>query len=504
MSSSPRFVSIPAALAVGAFLLSAVLSPAADTATARAQKPNIIVILADDFGWGSSTPYGATGLKTPHLDRLAREGRRFTHAYAPGSVCSPTRYALMTGRYYWRTKIKDGQVLPANAPLHIETDRTTLASLCRSAGYRTGGFGKWHLGLGTAASTDWSAELKPGPLEIGFDYFFGLGSNPWSGPHSFIENRAVTNRIPGANVVIAGGVRENNTTTGISQPWKETEIMQTLTQKAVGWLEEQKPATPFFMYYAPTAIHEPVAPNAKFTGSLYGKYGDFIHELDWSVGELLAALDRLKLADNTLVIFTSDNGGVVNRNNANAAKALDAGLAINGSLRGGKHSEWEGGFREPFFVRWPGKVPAGTVSDQVVGLVDMLGTLASVLKMPLRSGHAEDSFDVSRAFTEPTPGAPVRDHIVVQSADAVYGIRMGDWKLVERVNAPSFSHRNSQKEKQAANKAKTLPKHDELFNLKTDPAEASDVSAQNAAVVARLKKTLVELRERGSSRPGLK
>ena len=158
------------------------ISPCAASFAADAAKPNIVVILSDDYGWGSSGCYGATGVKTPNLDRLAREGRRFTHAYAPGSVCSPTRYGLMTGRYYWRTSVKDGQVLPGNAPLHIETDRLTLASLCQSQGYRTGAFGKWHLGLGTdARRMDWSGALKPGPLEIGFDYFFGLAANPWNG-----------------------------------------------------------------------------------------------------------------------------------------------------------------------------------------------------------------------------------------------------------------------------------------------------------------------------------
>jgi arylsulfatase A-like enzyme len=469
-------------------------------------KPNIIVILADDYGWGSLGCYGAAaGVKTPNLDRLAREGRRFTHAYAPGSVCSPTRYALMTGRYYWRTSVKDGEVLPGNAPLHIETNRMTIASLCKGQGYRTGGFGKWHLGMGTETHTDWSGTLKPGPLDIGFDYFFGLGSNPWSGPHSFIENRQVTNAVPGAKIIVEGGGRENNTTAGIVKPWTEEDIMKTLTQKVVSWIEQQRSDAPFFLYFAPNAVHEPVAPNGKFTGSPYGKYGDFIHELDWSVGEVLAALDRLKLADNTLVVFTSDNGGVVNPNNPNASKAINAGLAINGPLRGGKHSEWEGGFREPFIVRWPGQVPAGTVSEQVIGLPDMVATFAALFKTPLPKGNAEDSFDVMRAFTETKPGAPVRDHMILQAADATYAIRVGDWKLVERVDAPKFEHRNAKKAAAAAKKAKAGgAKRDELYNLKADPAETKDVAAENPTVVAKLKRMLVEARDRGFTRPDAK
>ena len=468
-------------------------------------KPNVIVILADDFGWGSLGCYGGTGLKTPNLDRLAREGRRFTQAYAPGSVCSPTRYGLMTGRYYWRTSVKDGQVLPGNAPLHIETNRLTLASLCKSQGYRTSAFGKWHLGMGRETHTDWSGTLAPGPLDIGFDYFFGMGSNPWSGPHSFIENRQVTGAVPGEKIVVQGEGRENNTTSGIVKPWTESDIMQSLTRKVVSWLEQQRAGAPFFVYFAPNAVHEPVAPNGKFTGSPYGKYGDFIHELDWSVGEVLAALDRLKFAENTLFIFTSDNGGVVSPNNPNATKAISAGLAINGPLRGGKHSEWEGGFREPFIVRWPGHVPAGTVSEQVIGLPDVLATLAALFKAPLPKGNAEDSFDVLRALTEAKAGAPVRDHMILQSADATYTIRMGDWKLVERANPPAFEHRNAKKAAAAAKKAKAGgPRRDELYNLKDDPAETTDVASQHADIVAKLKATLVAARDRGFTRLGAK
>lgn len=227
------------------------------TAAGSSPGPNVVVILADDFGWGSLGCYGAPeDIKTPNLDRLAEEGRRFTQAYAPGSVCSPTRYGLLTGRYYWRTSVKDGKVLPGNGPLHIETDRLTLASLCKARGYRTAAFGKWHMGM---------------------------------------TNGTIT---------------------------------------------------------------------------------------DWSVGRLLATLDRLGLTDDTLVIFTSDNGGIVAPGNANASRAMQAGLAINGPLRGGKHSEWEGGFRVPFLVRWPGHVPAGTTSDQMICLTDVLATIARIFHAP--------------------------------------------------------------------------------------------------------------------------
>ena len=313
-------------------------------------KPNIVVILADDYGWGSVGCYGApTAVKTPNLDRLAKEGRRFTQAYAPGSVCSPTRYALMTGRYYWRTPIKDGKVLPVNAPLHIETNRLTLASLCRSQGYRTAAFGKWHLGMTSARVTDWSGRLVPGPLQIGFEHYFGMAANLGNGPHSFIVDDEVSGNDKDQPIVVHGGSREGDSTTGIEKAWKPERVMETLTQKVCEWIETNR-AAPFFVYYAPNAVHEPIVPNPKFSGSPYGKYGDFITELDWSVGQVLATLDRLKLAEHTLVLFTSDNGGVVNPGNENASAAIKAGLAINGPLRGGKHSEWEAACRWAVFA----------------------------------------------------------------------------------------------------------------------------------------------------------
>ncbi len=466
-------------------------------------KPNILLILADDYGWGSVGCYGARQVKTPNLDRLAKEGRRFTQAYAPGSVCSPSRYGLMTGRYYWRTPVKDGMVLPVNAPLHIETNRLTLASLCKSQGYRTAAFGKWHLGMTLGRVTDWSQPLKPGPMQVGFDHYYGMAANIGNSPHSFIDDEEVTGHIPGESIVVQGGGKEGEaTTTGIRTPWKPDHIVETLTTNVAAWIEANR-QQPFFVYYAPNAVHEPIVPNPRFTGNACGKYGDFINELDWSVGQLLATLERLKLSDNTLVIFTSDNGGVVNPGNESATAAMKAGLAINGPLRGGKHSEWEGGFREPFIVRWPGQVPAGTVSDQVICLTDMLGTFASLLHAPLPKGNAEDSFDVLRAFTEAKPGAPVRDHVILQAAGATYAIRMGDWKLVERADAPQFeSGRNKKKAAKAAQKQKAAPKPDELFDVKADIAEAKDVASANRERVAKMKQVLVESRDRGFTRPG--
>jgi arylsulfatase A-like enzyme len=460
---------------------------------ANPHKPNVVVILADDLGWGSLGSYGGTGLNTPRLDRLASQGRRFTNAYAPGSTCSPTRYAVMTGRYYWRTSIKSGGVLPFHAPLHIETHRVTLASLFQDQGYRTAAFGKWHLGLQTGVKkADWNQPLEPGPLAVGFDYFFGLAASPWSGPHTFIENGQLLGRIPGQPVAVTG-TREQAKTSGIREPYAFDRIMESLTTKVTGWIKANH-GQPFFVYFAPTAVHRPVAPNPRFTGSPFGKYGDFIHELDWSVGQILDTLDNLALADDTLVIFTSDNGGAINPFIENFATAIDAGLAINGALRGGKLDIWEGGFREPFIVRWPSHVPAGTTDDDIISLSDILATLASILHVPIPAGNAEDSRDVISSWLGTPDSKPARDVIVLQSRNGVYAIRHGPWKLIERENPPAFEVNRENGAERVAEARRLAPQHDELFNLIDDPGETRNVAAQHPEIVQRLRTLLAESR----------
>jgi arylsulfatase A len=446
----------------------------------EAQRPNIIVILADDYGWGSAGCYGASSkLKTPSLDRLASEGLRFTNAYAPSSVCSPTRYGIMTGRYDWRTRGDGGGVIGAAAPLQIESNRLTLASLCKAQGYRTAAFGKWHLGIGNPPGTDWNRPLEPGPRAIGFDYFYGIAANAWNGPHAFIENEALLGRIPGEDVKVMGNYSPTNYTIGLKEQYNTDLLMDEFTKKTKDWITENS-SGPFFIYYAATAVHKPHDYHPRFQGSPYGKYGNFIEELDWTVGQILDHLDKLKLADNTLVIFTSDNGGVVYQGDQEIKYAMDAGLAINGPLRGGKHSEWEGGFREPFLVRWPGKVPAGKVSDQVIGLTDILATLAGMFNVPLPNGNAEDSFNAWSLFTEENPGPPVRDHVIMHAANGTYALRMGDWKLVERKG----------------------PKQNELYNIKEDVGETNNLIDANADRAAQMQKILSEARDRGYTRPG--
>lgn len=486
-----------------------------------ADRPNIIVIISDDFGYGSTGAYGADGtlIQTPNLDRLAKEGRRFTDANTTSSVCSPTRYSVMTGRYCWRTSLKH-EVLGTFSPLHIETTRLTMASLLKKHGYQNAAIGKWHLGYGTADDspqwrTDYTAELSPGPLDIGFDYHFGVPSNHGDLTGVYVENRFVyglrSGKIP-AGMKLPGPDADDpnfkatygpeDTENGkakileLNAPRRVNErVMPQLTKKATEWIGRQKADTPFFLYYTPVAVHNPVTPDKDLAGkSKAGIYGDWIHELDRSVGGILDALDKHGLADNTLIVFSSDNGGVFKpeRESVQTA-AFKAGLKVNGSLRGGKHNVWEGGFKVPFIVRWPGHVPAGTVCSEMISLADLLATTAALIgeKLPAPNVAAEDSFNVLPAFLG-QKSAPARSDMFVHSADGVYAIRKGPWKWIEGVPVDEI--------KAALRKTHADEFKPQLYNLKEDPSETKDVSAEHPEVVKELSALLNRYRDGGYSR----
>lgn len=491
-------------------------------ARAQAPRPNIVVILSDDYGYGSATCYGADPalVRTPAIDRLAAEGRRFTDANTPSSVCSPTRYGLITGRYCWRTSL-DSQVLGTFSPLHIEPTRLTMASLLKQHGYRTAAIGKWHLGYGDSAGnlnwrTDYTAELSPGPLDVGFDYHFGVPSNHGDLTGVFVENRHVYglrsrtlpdgSRLPGPDLddpnyqaTYTGEDMENKNGKPIdldAPRRKNTRVMDELTDKAEAWLDRQSRDQPFFLYFTPVAVHNPVTPDDDLAGkSKAGPYGDWIQELDRSVGRILAKLDALGVADNTLVIFTSDNGGVFRPERADTPQtaAYLAGLKVNGALRGGKHTVWDGGFTVPFIARWPGRVPAGTTCGEMVSLVDVLATTAELLgdELPPAATAAEDS----RSFLPALLGQTVTAHrpdMIVHSADGVFAIRQGPWKWVEGVPVDNISN--------AVRKARADEFRPQLFNLADDPAETTDVAAQHPEVVAELSGLLTRYKEGGYSR----
>ncbi len=480
---------------------------------AAAAKPNVVVILSDDFGYGSAGAYGADPnlVQTPSLDRLAREGRRFTDANTTSSVCSPTRYSVLTGRYCWRTSLKH-EVLSTFAPLHIEPGRLNLASLLKKHGYATAAVGKWHLGYGTADDspqwrTDYTKELSPGPLDIGFDYHFSVPSNHGDLTGVYVENRRVyglgSRDLPNADdyqTTYTAEDMENAKGKGIldleAPRRKNVRVMKVLTDKASDWLRAQPKDQPFFLYFTPVAVHNPVTPDTDIARkSKAGPFGDWIHELDRSVGRILTTLDEMGATENTLVIFTSDNGGVNRPENTRLLQtaAIQAGLKVNGPWRGGKHDVWEGGFRVPFLVRWPGQAPAGSVSGTTVSVADILATTAAIVGEPLPqvSQGAEDSRNFLSAILG-EPEKPIRDDIIVHSADGVFAIRKGKWKWIEGIPVDEI--------KPALRKLHANQFRSQLYDIEADPAEAKDLSAEHPDVVAELTALLNRYRYGGYSR----
>ncbi len=471
-------------------ILSAVLSVSLIIVTKMAlaaDRPNIVIILADDLGYGSLNSYGAdeSHIRTPNIDRLAKQGRRFTDANTPSSVCSPTRYGLLTGRYDWRTNQKHG-VLKTTDPLHIATSRSTIASLLKSTGYRTAAIGKWHLGYGTKKA-DFTKPLTPGPLDIGFDYHFAVPQNHGDASGVYVRNRQVVG-LRSDRSIPAGKSPYGRGYMGIDAPQRVDEnVMDELTTEAVSWLERQDAKTPFFLYFAPVAIHFPFTPSEKSKGvSGTGLYGDWIHELDLSVGRILDTIDRMKATEETLVIFTSDNGGVlVTEGTRPEAEAYRAGLRPNGRWRGRKHSIYEGGFRVPFLVRWPGRVQPGTVCVETINLVDIYATIATLIDHPtsLDQDVAEDSFNVLPAMLGIPQEKPIRPSMIVHSPNGNFAIRRGAWKYIE--GKPSSTLRR-------------VPRSDELqaqlYNLQEDPGEKNNLIDEHPEIAKRLAELLEKQR----------
>jgi len=455
-------------------------------------KLNIILILADDLGYGDLGAYNPSSkIPTPHLNQLAAQGMRFTDAHSPSSVCTPTRYGLLTGRYAWRTKLKQG-VLDGYSPFLIEKDRVTLASLLRRQGYRTAGVGKWHLGLGDAEKTDYSQPLRPGPNAAGFDEFFGIPASLDMPPYLFFENERVV-EAPSASIAASEMRRKGGggfwRAGAIAPTFKHEAVLPALTEKAVAFIEKQSAEKPFFLYLPLTAPHTPWMPTAEFRGKTgVDYYGDFVTQVDDTVGRVLKALDESGLAGNTLVVFTSDNG----------AHWLPEDIAkwghrANGNLRGQKADIWEGGHRIPLIVRWPGNIKTGSRSDQLVCLTDMMATIAALTGTALLEDAGEDSLDFSPVLLGRKPGTPLRDTLVHHSADGTFAIRQGQWKLAMALGSRGFSLPKD-----------LVPKAGEaegqLYNLRDDPQEQHNLWLREPKIVARLKALLEKLKADGHSR----
>lgn len=392
-------------------------------------KPNVIIILSDDLGYGSLGCYGNSDLKTPNVDRLAREGIRFTDAYAPTSVCTPTRYALMTGEYAWRGPV--GPNVFGNVGQIIASDQLTLPRIFQQAGYATAGFGKWNLGLGPggcSASTDFGKPLAPGPRALGFDYFFGIPVMPVFPPSVYFENEHLWNADPKDPLIeaVKSGPGQRPVYKGAKAAQFKPEMVTTeLTGRICEFIEQNKDR-PFFIYYPMTNPHEPFTPHPRFRrDGPWGLYGAYIEEMDWSIGEIMEALEKSRIADNTLLIFTSDNGGIASQD----GNLKDCHIDPNGQLLGCKGGLYEGGIRIPLVLRWPGVAPAAMVSNQPLQLNDFLATFAALLGQPLGPKDGSDSFDLLAAFRGETGLFPERP-LIFQGRGGFFAVRRGDWKYI--------------------------------------------------------------------------
>ncbi len=437
---------------IGVSLTPASLLRAAET------PPNVVLIFADDLGYGDLGCYGATKVQTPNIDRLAAEGRRFTDAHSASAVCTPSRYALLTGQYPLRASGGKGVWGPApvTAPLLVDTEKTTIADVFKRGGYETAVLGKWHLGF-NKGNNDWQEPLRPGPQDLGFDYYFGLPVVNSAPPYVFVENDRIVGSDPDDPLVFLGRNAEDATPITPILPeaaqrspnqfggakaahklFNDYQVGTTLAEKSVEWIKERKDK-PFFLYLATTNIHHPFTPAKRFQGtSQCGLYGDSIHELDWVVGEILSCLEDNGLSDNTMVLFTSDNGGMFNHGGQAAFKA---GHRQNGDLLGFKFGVWEGGQRVPFIVRWPSKVKAGTTSNQVIGNVDMLATFAALTQQKLDKVEQADSVNMLPAFVG-EPKEPIRDHLVLAPHKGTHlSVRKGKWMYIPQQGSGGFTGR---------------------------------------------------------------
>ncbi len=494
------------------FLIAIVNASLANSAFAaeHASPPNIIFILADDIGYGDFGCYGATKTKTPNIDRLAREGIRFTDAHSPSAMCTPTRYAFLTGRYAWRHG-PGASILSGQSPLCIEPGSPTVASILKSAGYATGVVGKWHLGLGTE-TTDYNRPLKPGPLEVGFDYAFILPATGDRVPCVYVENHDVVGydaadpisldyTVPRGDPksIVQGIPRIGSMKGGKNALWSDADMADTFAKKAVAFIEQHQRG-PFFLYFPTHDIHVPRVPHSRFRGaSQAGVRGDVVQQLDATIGTLLDCLDRLKLAERTLVVVTSDNGGVLDPNGPDTVNAgteeTNNGHLPNGLLRGKKGNLAEGGHRVPFLVRWPNHTPAAATSDQLLSHVDMLATFTALAGQTLSDDTGPDSFDMTAAFTGQAK-QPIRDHLVNHTAGTHGGLalREGPWKYCA-------SYFTGGRQRTLPGGKKSEPVKPLLYNLVDDLGEKSNLIEREPARAKEMAARLERIKAAGRSRP---
>ncbi len=474
----------------------------------RYGKPHIVYILADDMGYGDpGCQNPQSKIPTPHLDALASQGIRFTDAHSPAAVCTPTRYGILTGRYCWRTRLTKSVLWPWDPPL-IEADRLTVPKLLKKHGYRTACIGKWHLGWdwpttdgkrpvsnSRGENVDFTRPIGGGPTTRGFDYYFGTAV-PNFPPYCFIKN----NRTVGLPT-------ETKPKTMFGHPgpmlpgWKLVDILPTLTQQAVDYIRDaaKQPRRPFFLYFPLTAPHTPIVPAAQFQGkSDAGLYGDFVHQVDWTVGQVINALEETGLARNTLVIFTSDNGSPA-RNGKNASGPAGSvikefGHNPNRPLRGMKADIWEGGHRVPFIARWPERIKTGATNDELICQTDLLATCAAILGEALPENAGEDSYNILPALLSARRDKPIREAVVHHSGQGRFAIRQGRWKLITSLGSGGWSRPRSAKPEPGGPRG-------QLYDMAKDLSERHNLWLESPDVVERLTKLLERYKSEGRSAP---
>jgi arylsulfatase A len=504
-----------------AFLLVALCPLVANGAPPK--HPNILLILADDLGYGDVRCYNdQSKVPTPHIDRLAREGLRFTDAHSPCTVCTPTRYSLMTGQMAFRVPHGGTVFTGVGGPSLIERGRLTLPSMLRDHGYSTACVGKWHVGMkffdadGTPVSgegveavrrVDFSRRIEGGPVDHGFDRFFGTACCPttdWL--YAFIENDRVP--IPPAKMLDRSQLPRhpyaNDCRSGLIAPdFPMEEVDLVFLKKSREFLEQhvrQAPDKPFFLFHSAQAVHLPSFAAPQFQGKTKaGPHGDFIHELDYVVGELLTTLESLGVADNTIVIFASDNGP---ETTSVIHMRADHGHDGARPWRGVKRDSWEGGHRVPFLVRWPGKIKAATTSSQLTSLTDVMATVAAMIGVKLPDNAAEDSFNMLPAWLG-TDQAPIRPYLLQQAfgGQRTLSIRRGDWKYLDHTGSGGNRYENNPDLKPFLLPDSAPGAPGQLYNLSTDPRETKNVYFEHPEIVAELKALLGQSKAAGRSRP---
>lgn len=466
--------------------------------TSGSARPNIIYIMADDLGYGDLGCYGARKIATPHIDRLASQGLRLTDAHSSSAVCTPSRYSVLTGRYCWRSRLKRWVLWGFEPPL-IEPERLTLVSMLRAKGYATAAIGKWHLGLGwttrdgadplgDGSNVDYAVPVTGGPNARGFDHSFVLTGSLDMAPYCFLRDGGVV-----GNPSVEKHPYLPQQRKGLMVPdWQDDMVDVRFAEEAVAFIDRQaqrEPDRPFFLYLTPSAPHRPCVPPPFMRGaSQAGNRGDMVALVDWMVGQVDEALARNGLTDDTLIMITSDNGAQLTD-----VDGKDWGHRANGALRGQKADIWDGGHREPFIVRWPGRVAAGTASDVLVGLMDVMATCAEIVGYELPATAAPDSY----SFLPVLLGQATVDRqvLVHHSGGGMFSVRQGDWKLVLGLGSGGFSEPVCAH----ANPGEPLG---QLYNLRDDLAETTNLWDQYPEQVARLSAELARCYEQGYTRPG--